>query len=707
MYFSSIKVRLALIFCVIYTVSFLIIFQFTSKRFKDTLEKNLLEQNLQKIIELNGKMSDALKWGNWATIEVTLKSRFKQNPDWLFILVRDNNGETVVSTDEAIAQDSPSSYLPEFDLSFAKVMTLSMDPWEGIQQSIYYQLTTIKGDIVHVDDVVGSAGETIFDTYVQIIRDDEILGSVRAGFSRRSLKKDVRQMQIFLITTEVIALIISVFLVVAVLSNMLKALTELARELSKVSHVDNPNGLLSQLQSMYLGRINVKTYELKELKNASLRFQQQLVLNVKQAAKYAHLEMHARRMEAIAKTTQMLAHDVRKPFSMILMVMQILRDCPDPQDIPKISEKYLPEVQSAITAANDIIDDVMEIDRAQQPKSEPTDPLMVIIKSLKEVSRIHPGTQVAIQYALHHRYMINADKLKLQRVFSNIFANAVQAMKNKGILRIAIQEDIRERMMTFCIENNGVYLPKDELSKVFDAFYTKNKDNGTGLGLAISHRIITAHGGEIWCESSRSQMVVKFYFTIPLSAEHPIHTTAHWLPQNLHEFGNEYNIAAAMKVSTSPVVATGAAPGHLSSEHKIYQYYAQNGKKLKLCILDDELIYQSGLTELIKKSQPLNKTLDVRLAKNREEVMALFATDAPDLLICDIDLGPGALSGFEIVRELRKNGYHQAICIHSNRSLPEDYEASVKAGAQAFLPKPMTLEHLIKFIVDSIPGISA
>jgi signal transduction histidine kinase len=491
--------------------------------------------------------------------------------------------------------------------------------------------------------------------------------------------------------------------VITVIGNMLKALTELARELSKISHVDNPGALLAQLQSISVDKINVKTYELRELKNASQRFQQQLVLNVEQAAKYSHLEMHARRMEAIAKTTQMLAHDVRKPFSMILMVMQTLKDCANPREIPEISEKFLPEVQAAISAANDMIEDVMEIDRAQQPKKEPVDPLSVIKQSFKEISRIHPTAQVDIHYTLNHQHMIDADALKLQRVFSNIISNAVQAMNNTGVLWISTLENMQTQMTTFCIENNGNYLPKDELSKVFDAFYTKNKANGTGLGLAISQRIIMAHGGEIWCESSQAEMTVKFYFTVPVATKNPIRSSPIRLPSHLQDLTDGFFLTP--EVESAPKNIAISDSRLLSSEKKIHQYSAKNGRKLKLCILDDELIYQSGLVQLIQKSQSLENSIDIRLAKTREEVMALFATDTPDLLICDIDLGIDGLDGFQIVRELRKNGYKQAVCIHSNRSLPEDYKASISAGAQAILPKPMSLEHLIKFIVDSIPGI--
>ena len=114
--------------------------------------------------------------------------------------------------------------------------------------------------------------------------------------------------------------------------------------------------------------------------------------------------------------------------------------------------------------------------------------------------------------------MINVDELKLQRVFSNIFINAFQAMKRReGTLWIKTSEDLIKNLNTFCIGNSGSFIPKQELSQLFDAFYTKNKSYGTGLGLAIAQKIVMEHEGQIWCESSEEKQSVEFYFTLPIA----------------------------------------------------------------------------------------------------------------------------------------------------------------------------------------------
>jgi hypothetical protein len=56
---------------------------------------------------------------------------------------------------------------------------------------------------------------------------------------------------------------------------------------------------------------------------------------------------------------------------------------------------------------------------------------------------------------------------------------------------------------------------------LFDAFFTNGKKSGTGLGLAIAHKLVTAHGGRIWCTSSvtpeHPEGKVEFFFTLPVS----------------------------------------------------------------------------------------------------------------------------------------------------------------------------------------------
>jgi two-component system sensor histidine kinase VicK len=70
------------------------------------------------------------------------------------------------------------------------------------------------------------------------------------------------------------------------------------------------------------------------------------------------------------------------------------------------------------------------------------------------------------------------------------------------------------------ISDQGVGIPKNNVSKIFDRFFRVDKARsrdigGTGLGLAIAKEIILAHGGDIWAESEWGQGTT-IHFTLPL-----------------------------------------------------------------------------------------------------------------------------------------------------------------------------------------------
>ncbi len=228
--------------------------------------------------------------------------------------------------------------------------------------------------------------------------------------------------------------------------------------------------------------------------------------------------VRAEKQSAIAQTTRMLAHDVRRPFSMIHHILWLLENTNDPDQMMALSKKYTRDVEQALASVDGMINDVMEIGRTVGLQKRPVSPESMIMISLTEACRIFQKTEVNVSYELNHQYMINVDGLRLQRVFSNIFINAIQAMKSQeGTLWIKTQEDLVKNLNTFCIGNSGAFIPKQDLSQLFDAFYTKNKSDGTGLGLAIAQKIVMEHGGQIWCESSEKKQKVEFYFTLPIA----------------------------------------------------------------------------------------------------------------------------------------------------------------------------------------------
>jgi two-component system, NtrC family, sensor kinase len=81
-------------------------------------------------------------------------------------------------------------------------------------------------------------------------------------------------------------------------------------------------------------------------------------------------------------------------------------------------------------------------------------------------------------------------------VFMNLLVNAIQAIADRGTIRIRI--GVEGSQVRVDVEDTGSGVAPAHLARIFDpGFTTKGVGVGTGLGLAICHQIVTAHAGTI------------------------------------------------------------------------------------------------------------------------------------------------------------------------------------------------------------------
>jgi len=104
---------------------------------------------------------------------------------------------------------------------------------------------------------------------------------------------------------------------------------------------------------------------------------------------------------------------------------------------------------------------------------------------------------------------------ELNQVFMNILRNAIQAIENKGTIKIKTSTE--KNSVCVQISDTGKGIPPEDINKIFDpGFTTKGVGVGTGLALAICYQIIQKHKGEIRVES---QLAEGSTFTIILPAD--------------------------------------------------------------------------------------------------------------------------------------------------------------------------------------------
>ena len=90
---------------------------------------------------------------------------------------------------------------------------------------------------------------------------------------------------------------------------------------------------------------------------------------------------------------------------------------------------------------------------------------------------------------------------KLGQVFTNLIANASQAVDENGLIRITTE--CRDNEILIRISDNGCGMPEEVIAQLFTPFFTtKPVGEGTGLGLSISYGIIEEHGGRLLVDST-------------------------------------------------------------------------------------------------------------------------------------------------------------------------------------------------------------
>jgi signal transduction histidine kinase len=110
--------------------------------------------------------------------------------------------------------------------------------------------------------------------------------------------------------------------------------------------------------------------------------------------------------------------------------------------------------------------------------------------------------------------IIKADRVQINRLFTNLIKNAIEASDNNGVVLIKVQQYVKGNHVIIAIADKGSGIPVEMRQKIFIPNFT-TKSSGTGLGLAICHGIVEKANGAIWFETEQGHGTT-FYVSLPL-----------------------------------------------------------------------------------------------------------------------------------------------------------------------------------------------
>jgi len=222
------------------------------------------------------------------------------------------------------------------------------------------------------------------------------------------------------------------------------------------------------------------------------------------------------RLSAMGEMAVELAHEIRNPLGSIELFASLLEKESQPgSDMRRWAEN----IRIGSRSLNNIVANMLHFANPFSPSFIEVDVHNVIDEILQFSEPIMRQRDVRIERRLTSPdAVICGDRELLKQAILNLVLNSMQAMPSQGELVIATRDVPNLPGGALCgglelqVRDTGVGIPPENLDRVFDPFFTTNK-NGTGLGLSVVHQIVERHSGFIHVES---QVNVGTTFTIVL-----------------------------------------------------------------------------------------------------------------------------------------------------------------------------------------------
>jgi len=206
----------------------------------------------------------------------------------------------------------------------------------------------------------------------------------------------------------------------------------------------------------------------------------------------------AERMATTARLAAGVAHELNNPLGGILLYSNLLLEN-TPRDDAR--HENMARIVTQATRARDIVRGLLDFARESPGEVTVVDLNQLVRDTLKLLERQTQAIQVRCELSTAE-LLVRGDPGRLQQVLVNIVVNAVDAMRDGGLLTVRTGYSEKAGFCRVAISDNGVGIREEQLPHIFEPFYTtKEVGRGVGLGLAISYGIVRQHRGDIEVQS--------------------------------------------------------------------------------------------------------------------------------------------------------------------------------------------------------------
>jgi len=384
-----------------------------------------------------------------------------------------------------------------------------------------------------------------------------------------------------------------------------------------------------------------RQYQDKEKKNSELQIAHQETSNA---------------LEFKSKFLSNMSHEIRTPLNSVLGLINILAKTELSQKQSEILRKITYSGELLLGVINDILDiSKIESGKMSIVKEEfNLEDVILNVQSMFEDKAKEKGVALTVDYTeLKHHYFIG-DALRVSQILTNLVSNALK-FTAEGSVEIIVK-NLQNHFVRFEVKDSGIGLKKEQIEHLFEEFVqadmgTTKKYGGTGLGLSISKNLVNMMNGRIHIDSVYGEGS-SFIFIIELEITQEKESTKE-KELTLNELEEEVN--------------------------KL--------ENISILVAEDNKMNQNLLTMFLEDTQ-LNLTfagdgvIAVNMAKEKSYNLILMDIQMPNM------------NGYEATKEIRKFDKKTPIVALSANVLQEDVQASLNAGMNSHLAKPIEMKEL-------------
>jgi nitrogen fixation/metabolism regulation signal transduction histidine kinase len=227
--------------------------------------------------------------------------------------------------------------------------------------------------------------------------------------------------------------------------------------------------------------------------------------------------------EALAKSeregawremARQVAHEIKNPLTPMKLSIQYLQKSinNNQPNVKELTSSVANTLVEQIDHLSKIAADFSQFANIGNRHVEHFD-LHSVLENLKELYSSNPKVKIFWQKT-DSEILMSTDRTHMNRLFTNLFTNALDACIDRPLCKISIYEKMNSENIVISIKDNGEGIPEEMQPKIFTPNFT-TKSSGTGLGLAMCKSIVEQAGGDIWFETTPGVGTI-FFVQLPV-----------------------------------------------------------------------------------------------------------------------------------------------------------------------------------------------